>query len=231
MRNHNTLLLWGAILWSRAKAWSHPLAPLGLAHRALMRRKHPDNSIFGISVYVFKSDYDLSKSVVLLNDAFDLIKEKSPVLVEILKRAYKSIILYIAASPFRYFSMDRCLMINALTLPKLNGNQLQIHWATEIITVARGAVLLQGRHGYIGIRFIKVLMTRAEIRFVRKCITEENHLFLLSMLNLKIKRIDKLRPERRYYERFLRDDLTKWNFGKNLTVARDGIRIIETDAD
>jgi hypothetical protein len=230
MQLRKSILSCLAIFWSRAKFWSDPLQAYGFIHRAYMRRKLATNFTFGILVYVFKSDYDLSKGLVLLQDSFSLIKEKSPVLVESLKRVYKSIILYIGGSRFRYFHMDQCLMINALTLPKLSESQQKIYWAVEMISIARAAALLQGRHGYIGIRFVEILRTKAEIRFVRKCIGEENHLFLLSALNLMNKRIDKLRPERRYYERFLKHDLPKLSFGKKLAVAADGIGIVDVEA-
>jgi hypothetical protein len=92
-----------------------------------------------------------------------------------------------------------------------------------------GAILLQGRHGYIGIRYMEILRTRAAIRFAHKCITAENHLYVLSIMNVLNKGIDKLRPKRRYYELFLKQDLQNFAFGKKLAVAADGMRIVEVE--
>jgi hypothetical protein len=232
MRSPKSILLFLAIIWSRAKIWSHPLQAYALFFRAVLRKKLTDkgNTIFGVSVYVLKGDYDLTKGQVLLQDSFDLIKEKSPVLVESLKRVFSSIIICDRGSVFTYFPMDQCLLINALTLPKINESDLRISWAVQMMLIASGAVLLKGRHGYTGIRYVEILKKRAGIRFAHRCIVAENHLYVLSILNLLNKKIDHLRPERRYYERFLRNDLQKFSFGKKLAVAADGIRIVEVEA-
>lgn len=231
MKSPKSILSGPAVLWSRVKSsWAHPLAPSAYILRVLMRKKFTDkgHAIFGIQVYL-KMHSNLSKGLVVVQESLDLIDAKSPVLVESLKGAFRSFVLNDSGLKFMYFPVDKCLMINASLLPKIDENKLKISWASRMVLIARGAVLMKGRHGYIGIRYLKILRIRAAIRFIHRCIDAENHLYCLSLLNVFNKDIDKLRPKRRYYERFLRDDMEKWSFGKNLEVARDGLMIVEKE--
>lgn len=232
MRSPKSILSGPAIFWSRAKIWSNPLASFNYRVTAFIRKNISDKykAIFGIQIFVNKGNNDLIKGLVLLQDSFDIIKETSPALIAILKQEFEIITICNGGARFRYFPMDKSLLIDGSKLPRIARNKLRISWATRIISYARGAALIQGRHGYIGIRYVGILRTRAAIRFARKCIDAENHLYVLSLLNVLNKDIANLRPKRRYYERFLRDDLEKWSFGKNLTVARDGLMVIEREA-
>jgi hypothetical protein len=198
-----------------------------------MRKKLADkgDTIFGIPVYVVKTDdeLDASKGLVVLRDSFDLIKTKSPFLVESMKQAFESIIIYDKGPRFKYFQTDKCLVMNASALPRIGKDKLKVSSACQMISIATSGNLMRGRHGYSGIRYVKILRNRAAIRFVYRCINEENHLYLLSLLNVMNKDINELRPDRRYYERFLRQDMQSLSFGKKLAVAADGLRIIESE--
>lgn len=207
---------------------SKPFASSNIVGRGLLRDCAPERELFhGIAVYVIESKYKLSRGLIPLEGAITLIQEKSPAMMGNLRKVFKSVMICDRGPNFGYFYADRCLVINLLDLPKFTENQLKMHWAALMISFTWEVLLMQGRHGYIGIRYMKILKTRAEIRFVHRCINADSHLFILFLLNVMNKSIDNLRPKRRYYKRFLREDLHNFSFGKKLAVAADGNSIVE----
>jgi hypothetical protein len=205
-----------AVAWSRAKPWTHPLASFQLAAHLHMRKYAAKSDLIrGIPVYVFPSKHDLAKGLSLLQGSIDLIYEKSPGLIPNFRRVFKSIIIEDFGPRFDYCCPDRCLEMNVLAAFPETKTDLAIF----MISYAWWAILTQGRFGYIGYQGRDILVTRSLIRFAQRCICRENHLFLLRMLSRWNQKMDKLRPGRRYYDRFLSEDFGKVEFWESADVG------------
>jgi hypothetical protein len=144
------------------------------------------------------------------------------------KHVFKSVIIVDRGATFSNYQADRCWVINFLRIPLTPKEERTIFFAAHLVSTLSTSILMRGRSGYFGAKHFRLISIRAEIRFLRKCISPQNHLEVLSAISQCYKIIDTLQPNKHYYNRFILFELKKWSFGKNLNVdSSNKVQIVE----
>jgi len=194
--------------------------PLGLAARALLRRKLCDEvlvysgfSVYkpGRQLYTDPHSEDSSSDVSLARGAIDLFRSKSRLLAKN-ERLIKSILLLEIPEPFSFKYVDSCCILNPSTALRHSKSveSARILLASHLTAAAAASLLFGGRFGYVGLRQVRVVMTIAQIRFLRRCLTKENHVYLLGWIFFLSEDLDGIRKHRHYVRLAQKRDLPRW---------------------
>ena len=196
--------------YERAKYWIHQFGPVGvLLGRYLRKNCASRTEVFmGIPVYYIQSQNDLSLGSSLLKDSASLLDATSPFWTKQVKKAFGSIMMQNCGSAFVYDLKERCLMVNPLrfTSPPFAStpwNRKVVMFTMEIIGALCIGILYRGRFGYFGVKNCSTICYKATARFLRKFNSDGDFSFQISCC---YREIDKARPGRRYYERFMLDE-------------------------
>ena len=206
-----------------ARWWATPLlAPRLVARRQLRRKEHSTCvELFEIPLYFVKDDIEPEFSRSLLESSLNLLETKTPYWIGQMKKQFRSVIITnVGSRMVSYNRIDKCCMVNSSRCHSRIKYMEGIFLANPLIAVLCTLSLIEGRFGYLGGKHSLYLCFKAEIRFMRKCISSENYLKVLTVIRLAYGDIDKLklRPDRNYQDFFEQYELQKWNFGKKLMM-------------
>ena len=188
-------------------------SPWGFIARALIRKKTGDEVLIysGFTVFKFPPGQDSVSEVSLVRGAIDLFITKAPFLAR-QEHLFDSIILSERAENFDFGILDKCCLLNPSIVLRFarSTDTARIILASHIVGAATALLICRGRFGYAGLRSLQFLTDIAQIRFLRKCLTRENHLDILAAISMHSEDADKRRTNRNYYRLFLERDLEAW---------------------
>jgi hypothetical protein len=196
--------------YENARCWMNPLAAFGVLTRLYLRKiaSSKTEEFLGVRVYCIESKMDLSPGWPLLRGVAPLLKKTSPFWAKQSQNVFTSIIIHDRAygPNYRYFHADRCWVVNPFVFSSGSADEKIIMLAITVLTYLCTRLLHQGRFGYFGVKNSKSISLSAIARFLRKCDSNRDCSKYLSWCYHEI---DKVRPGRRYYERFMLEESSK----------------------
>lgn len=202
------------------RAWMSPFAAVGALIRVYGRRTACARKelFWEVPVYFIETEYDLSPGLAVLNDISSFLNARSAFWTRNIKTVLHSIIIQDRGPMFRYYSTDKCFVINPLKIPKLPSGARAVLFSTNMIKVLSGALIRHGRYGYWAVEHRKLLSERVAARFLLKSASADEDYF--KVLTKTYQNIDQLRPGRYYYDRFKQSEL-----GVRLQRLREDVNI------
>lgn len=191
-----------ALYYAKAECWIRPFAVLGVLMGAFLRKMcHSRTEEFlGVPVYFIVSRRDLSGGSSLLKGSAELLNALSPFWARQAQRTFSSIVIHDFGSKLKYDLTDRCWIVNPLLFAPMPEEERIVRFTMELIAYICVAYLYQGRFGYFGVKNCHSISLRAIVRFLRKCNSKGA---CSDQLSWCYQEIDKVRPGRRCYERFM----------------------------
>lgn len=188
---------------------------IGLPIRIILRRLCSErvNGLWSCPVYFVKTEIDIREGFELIEASLTVLEEKSPLWSRRVATLFKSIMVSDTVETATYFSADRCCYLNpwgAKERYARSVSSVPVLVAGFLVRSAGIAMLLDRRFGYLGARLRDFLVFKSTIRFLRKCLTEENHLDILGAIGLYSELADEIRPGRRHHEVFMQRDVERW---------------------
>jgi hypothetical protein len=184
--------------------------PWALPARALLRKKLCDEVLVypGFKVYQFASENSCSE-LTLVRGAINLFLQQSQLAKK--KHLIRSIILSEYSEPFGYGVVDGCCMLNpsAVLRHSSSADSARIVLASQITGAAAARLVFGGSFGYVGLRHLRFVIDIAQIRFLRRCLTRENHIDLLAWMYFHAQDADKRRKNRHYYRLVRERDVSR----------------------
>lgn len=180
----------------------------------------------GIRVYAVNMDRDITAALQLLQNALKVLSERSPRLVDSLRRARIEVIVAPVGPGLVRYLIGRRFVIDVLKyMPdNLDDNAAKkrsmLLLLGDLVSMAQEMRLYKGRFGYFGIKHMAYLNVKARIRILRKCLSPDNQLEALTVMAMCYKVLDdeQLRPGRRYYPFFMQREMEKFSFGRKLKL-------------
>jgi hypothetical protein len=183
----------------------------GLPARALMRNKLSVRiETFGeVPVYLTKCNHDLLLGWSMVESAFHILKTNAPFWYDHLK-SFNYIMTSDKGPIATFCCADRCCLVNPWKIPQYSNNLAPTYLAAYIVGTLCKAVLIEGRFGYLGDRHCQWLSLKSEIRFLRRCLTGDNYIGVLTAMSFCYELADKMRPGHNYQQSFMQNEVRQW---------------------
>jgi len=191
-----------ALRYESARIWFNPFAAIVVLLGVFARKTRATKTevFLGVPVYFIETWKDLSLGSAILKDSAVLLSEKSPYWAKEVKTVFSNVMVQGLGPMYYYERRDRGWILNPLKFGSLRGEKAAVIMTMGLITAMCLGMLYRGRFGYFGIKHAHSIGFSAVARFLRKCNTNGDYSDQLSWC---YKRMDKLRPGRNYYQRFM----------------------------
>jgi len=151
----------------------------------------------GIPIYLVSCDQDPSMGTSVVVEMNKLLQSDSVLWTARMQRFLHSIMIDDEVATSQFFLSDRCCVVNPWNVVRnSDAYSAPILLAGSVISCACQAMLSEGRFGYLGMHYQRVLGLRSEVRFLRKFSSGKNREMILAAMSLYTKKLDEIRPGR-----------------------------------